>query len=98
MLRPYDGHLCKWATGALLIAFQAAEIDVSGIFEAYAVVLIVRGENSLQFFHHGREIRIVRGGDKGAAAQTSGDAFEVEFLDIRQRARVVRDGAKEIVH
>src|SRR5580704_7511772 len=98
MLRPYDGDLCNWATEALLIAFQAAEIEMGGIFEAYPVVLTVLGENSLQFFHHRREIRIVRGGNEGAAAETSGDAFEIKFLEIWQRARVVRDCAKEIVH
>src|SRR3984893_14848058 len=73
LLRPYHGGWPNCAWGALPGTFQVAEIDAGGIFQAYPVILTVLGENSLQFFHHGREIRIVRGGDERAAAQASGD-------------------------
>ena len=74
--RPYKNRLRKWMAGALSGAFQVAEIDVRGIFHADSIGLIVRGENSLEYFHHWCVIRRVGCGDKGTAAQTSGEAIK----------------------
>src|SRR5580698_6805866 len=75
-----------------------AEIDVRGIFHADSISLIVLGENSLEFLHHGRVIRCVGCGDEGTAAQTSGQAIEIEFLEIRDHTRLIVAHAKEIAH
>src|SRR5580700_915065 len=97
-LRAMHGGWPNCAWDALPGTFQVAEIDVGGILQAYPVILIVLGENSLQFFHHGREIRMVRGGDERAAAQASGDACEIKFLKIRECSRGVNVWAKKIAH
>src|SRR5580700_10509545 len=97
-LRAMHGGWPNCAWDALPGTFQVAEIDVGGILQAYPVILIVLGENSLQFFHHGREIRMVSGGDERTAAQASGDAFEIKFLKIREGSPGVSVWAKEIAH
>ena len=98
MLRSYKDGLRNWAAGALSGAFEVAEIDVRGIFHTDSISLIILSENSLEFFHHWSVIWRVRCGDEGTAAQTSGEAIEIEFLEIRDHARVVMAYAKEIAH
>src|SRR5579859_915734 len=84
MLRPYISRIriAECRTEASGHTPQPAEINVRGIFEADAAIFVIGFEDAPEFSQHRREIRGVRRGNEGTAAQAAGEAIEIELLRI----------------
>src|SRR5689334_12667779 len=100
MLRPYKfrSGIANCRTEASGCSPQAAEINVRGIFEADAAILVVGVEDAPEFSHHRREIRRVWRGNKRTAAQASGEAFEIELLEIGKLGGAILVWTEEFAH